>query len=246
VTGTTQQNQTRKQTIDMKLKTILPLALAALIVPLHAEDKTAFKDQKDKAGYSIGSNIGSGLKRDGVDINIDAVIAGLKDSFTGAAAKLTPEQQQEALTTLQKDMTEKATAERKSAGEKAKKEGEQFLAANKAKEGVKTLPSGLQYKVLVEGNGKQPKLTDQVIVNYRGTLIDGKEFDSSYKRGEPATFPVNEVIKGWTEALPLMKEGAKWQLFVPAALAYGAHGAGRDIPPNATLIFEVELINVKG
>ena len=110
---------------------------------------------------------------------------------------------------------------------------------------MKTLPSGLQYKVLAEGKGAQPKPTDQVTVNYRGTLIDGTEFDSSYKRGEPVTFPVNQVIPGWSEALPLMKTGAKWQLFVPAGLAYGEHGAGRDIPPNAALIFEVELVGVK-
>jgi FKBP-type peptidyl-prolyl cis-trans isomerase FklB len=230
----------------MKIKTILPLALIALVAQIHAEDKTVLKDQKDKAGYSIGTNIGSGLKHDGVDVNIDALIAGLKDSFTGAAAQLTPAQQQEALATLQKEMTDKVTAERKIAGEKAKKEGDAFLAANKTKDGVKTLPDGLQYKVLAEGKGAQPKPTDQVTVNYRGTLIDGTEFDSSYKRGEPATFPVNEVIKGWTEALPMMKTGSKWQLFVPADLAYGEKGAGRDIPPNATLVFEVELLGVKG
>ncbi|MBN8418125.1 MAG: FKBP-type peptidyl-prolyl cis-trans isomerase [Verrucomicrobia bacterium] len=211
----------------------------------HAEDKTVFKDQKDKAGYSIGTNIGSSLRQDGLDLNIDALVAGLKDSFTGAAPQLTPEEQQAALTALKKTMTEKAMAESKAAGEKAKTEGEAFLAANKTKEGVKILPSGLQYKVIKEGNGAQPKLTDQVTVNYRGTLVNGKEFDSSYKRGEAATFPVNEVIKGWTEALPLMKEGAKWEIFVPAVLAYGEQGAGRDIPPNATLIFEVELLSVK-
>ena len=229
----------------MKIKTILPLALAALAVQIQAEDKTILKDLKDKAGYSIGANIGSGLKQDGVDVNIDALVAGLKESFTGAATQLTAEQQQEALTAFQKEMAEKATAQQKVRGEKAKKEGEEFLAANKAKDGVKTLPSGLQYKVLSEGNGAQPKPTDQVTVNYRGTLVDGTEFDSSYKRGEPVTFGVSEVIKGWSEALPMMKSGAKWQLFVPAGLAYGERGAGRDIRPNATLVFEVELIGVK-
>jgi len=229
----------------MKIKIILPLALAALAAQIHADDKLALKDQKDKAGYSIGANIGSSLKHDGIDVSLDALVAGLKDSFTGAAPQLTPEQQQEALGAVQKEVTEKAIAQRKAAGEKAKKEGEEFLAKNKAKDGVKTLPSGLQYKVLVEGKGAQPKPTDQVTVNYRGTLIDGAEFDSSYKRGQPATFPVNQVIKGWTEALPLMKTGAKWELFVPADLAYGEHGAGRDVPPNATLIFEVELLGVK-
>jgi FKBP-type peptidyl-prolyl cis-trans isomerase FklB len=228
-----------------KLKTILPLALAALVVPMHAEDKLVLKDQKDKAGYSIGANIGSSLKHDGVDVNIDALVAGLKDSFAGGATQLTPEQQRETLAAFQKEMMEKAVAQQKELGDKAKKEGEEFLAANKAKDGVKTLPSGLQYKVLTEGDGAQPKPTDEVTVNYRGALVDGTEFDSSYKRGEPATFRANEVIKGWSEALPLMKAGAKWQLFVPAPLAYGERGAGRDIPPNATLVFEVELVGVK-
>jgi FKBP-type peptidyl-prolyl cis-trans isomerase FklB len=229
----------------MKIKTILPLALAALAVQIQAEDKTVLKDQKDKAGYSIGANIGSDLKQGAVDVNIDALVAGLKDSFTGAAPQLTESEQREVLAAFQKQMTEKMLAERMAAGEKAKKEGEEFLAANKAKEGIKSLPSGLQYKVLSEGKGAQPKPTDEVTVNYRGTLVDGTEFDSSYKRGEPATFPINGVIKGWSEALPLMKAGAKWQLFVPATLAYGERGAGREIPPNATLIFEVELVGVK-
>jgi FKBP-type peptidyl-prolyl cis-trans isomerase len=230
----------------MKIKHILPLAIAALVVHIHAEDKLILKDQKDKAGYSIGANIGAGLKHDGLDVNIDALTAGVKDAFNGAKSQLTPEQQQETLAVLQKEMTAKVIAQRAVAGEKAKKEGEEFLAANKAKEGVKTLSSGLQYKIISEGKGPQPKETDQVTVNYRGTLVDGTEFDSSYKRGEPASFPVKGVIKGWSEALPLMKTGSKWQLFVPASMAYGDHGAGRDIPPNATLVFEIELLGVKG
>lgn len=232
--------------MSMKIKTILPLALAALVVQIHAEDKTVLKDQNEKAGYSIGMTIGSSLKRDGVDVSVDALVAGIKDGITGAAPQLAPAEQQEALATLQKEMTGKIVAERKAAGEKAKKEGEVFLAANKTKEGVKTLPSGLQYEVIQEGKGKQPKPTDKVTVNYRGTLIDGTEFDSSYKRGEPATFTVDQVIKGWSEALPLMKTGSKWKLFVPADLAYGERGAGPKIPPNATLVFEVELLGVKG
>jgi FKBP-type peptidyl-prolyl cis-trans isomerase len=230
----------------MKIKHILPLAIAALVVPIHAEDKLVLKDQKDKAGYSIGANIGAGLKHDGLDINVDALVAGVRDSFKGEKSQLTPEEQQQTLAVLQKEMTAKIIAQRAVAGEKARKEGEEFLAANKAKEGVKTLSSGLQYKIITEGKGPQPKETDQVSVNYRGTLVDGTEFDSSYKRGEPATFPVKGVIKGWSEALPLMKTGSKWQLFVPASMAYGDHGAGRDIPPNATLVFEIELLGVKG
>ena len=146
---------------------------------------------------------------------------------------------------FEQDLQKKEIERLKQLAEKNKKEGAEFLAANKAKEGVKTLPSGLQYKVLAEGNGTQPKPTDQVTVNYRGTFLDGTEFDSSYKRGEPVTFPVNGVIKAWSEALPLMKTGAKWQLFVPAELAYGEKGAGRAISPNSTLIFEVELVGIK-
>jgi FKBP-type peptidyl-prolyl cis-trans isomerase FklB len=228
-----------------KAKFLLPLALAALAVRGQAADSISLKDQKDKAGYSIGANIGANLKRDGVDVNVDAIVAGLKDSLAGANPQLTPEEQQETLTLLQKAIHDKAVAARQELGEKAKKEGEAFLAANKSKDGVRTLRSGLQYKVLVEGTGAQPKPTDKVTVQYRGALIDGTEFDSSYKHGAPATFGVNEVIPGWTEALPLMKTGAKWQLFIPASLAYGEHGAGRDIPPNAALIFEVELLNIK-
>lgn len=133
----------------------------------------------------------------------------------------------------------------KKVGEKNKREGDVFLAENKKKPGVKTLPSGLQYKVLKEGTGRTPKKADTVVTHYRGTLLDGKEFDSSYRRGEPATFPLNHVSRGWTEALQLMKVGSKWELLVPAQLAYGENGAGSDIGPNATLIFEVELLGIK-
>jgi len=245
ITGMASTKNQTEQTIIMKLKIILPLVLAALAAQIHAEDKTVLKDQKDKAGYSIGTDIGSGLRHDGVDVNLDALVAGLRDSFTGASAQLTPAQQQEALAALQKEMTAKFTAERSAAGEKAKKAGEEFLAANKARTGVQMLPSGLQYKVLTEGKGEQPKPDSRVTVNYRGSLIDGTEFDSSYKRGEPTTFGVNQVIKGWGEALPLMKTGSKWQIFIPAELAYGEEGVPGTIPPNSVLIFEVELLGVK-
>ena len=225
----------------MKIKTILPLFIAALIVQARADDKAVLKDDKDKASYSIGVNIAKTLKRQGVDLNLDALIAGLRDSFTGSDLQLTPEQQQEALAALQNA----AAADRAQAGEKAKKQGEEFLAKNKGKDGIKTLPDGLQYKVLTEGKGEQPKPDSRVTVNYRGSLIDGTEFDSSYKRGEPTTFGVNQVIKGWGEALPLMKTGSKWQIFIPAELAYGEEGVPGTIPPNSVLIFEVELLGVK-
>ena len=234
----------------MKLKAIAPFFLAAtLMIQAHADDKPApspaLKDDRDKAGYSIGADIGRNLKRDGMDVNIDALIAGIRDAYTGAPSQLTPEQQQEALASLQKKLVAQHEADQAQAGTKAKKEGEDFLAANKSKDGVKTLPDGLQYKVLTEGKGEQPKSDSQVSVNYRGTLVDGTEFDSSYKRGEPATFGVNQVIKGWGEALPLMKVGSKWQVFIPSSLAYGEDGIPGTIPPNSVLIFEVELLEVK-
>lgn len=227
-------------------KSLLPLLLlATMITPLCAEDKVVLKDPKDKVGYSIGANIGAGLKRDGVDVTLEALLAGLRDSYTGAALQLTPEQQAEVLNVFRQQMTASAAAKQQERSGKAKKEGDDFLAANKVKPGVKALPSGLQYKIITEGSGASPKASEQVTVHYRGTLIDGTEFDSSYKRGEPATFGVGQVIKGWTEALQLMKPGAKWQLVIPADLAYGDRGAGADIPPGATLIFDVELIGIK-
>jgi len=164
----------------------------------------------------------------------------LKDALAGKP-QMTEEQVKETMTAFEKEMTDK----QKAAGVKNGADGEKFLAENKKKEGVKTTASGLQYKVLKEGSGAQPKETDTVIANYRGTLIDGTEFDSSYKRGQPATFPVSGVIRGWTEALQLMKAGSKYQLFIPANLAYGERAIGGDIGPNSTLIFEVELLDVK-
>ena len=158
---------------------------------------------------------------------------------------MTEQEMKETLTGLQKELIEKQAERNKQIAEKNKKEGEAFLAANKTKEGVKTLPDGLQYKVIKEGTGKTPTEKDSVVCNYRGTLTDGTEFDSSYKRGQPATFPVKGVIPGWTEALKMMKEGSKWELFIPSNLAYGERGAGNVIGPNATLIFEIELISVK-
>jgi FKBP-type peptidyl-prolyl cis-trans isomerase FklB len=149
------------------------------------------------------------------------------------------------MTALQPDVRKKQEDKMQLAGGANKQAGDAFLAANKSKESVVTLPSGLQYKILTEGTGPKPTASDSVVCNYRGTLIDGKEFDSSYQRGQPATFPVGQVIKGWTEALQLMPVGSKWQLFIPSELAYGSRGAGADIGPNSTLIFEVELISIK-
>ncbi len=254
----------------MKMKVLTPLAALALGATLYASttpstpeaavsakapatpaappvanDPSPFKSQRERASYSLGMTIGEDMKRQSLDLDADTLMAGFKDTFTGGKPLLTDEQRRETMMAFQREAMARAMAEHKAAAEKNKKAGDEFLATNKSKDGVKALPSGLQYKVLAEGKGAQPKPADQVTVNYRGTLLDGTEFDSSYKRGEAATFPVNEVIKAWSEALPLMKTGAKWQLFVPAELAYGERGAGRDIPPNATLIFEVELLAVK-
>jgi len=210
-----------------------------------AQDKPQLKDQKDKASYSIGYDIGETFKKQKIELNIDALVAGLKEAVAGKDAAMPKEEREKTLQAFQKEMMEKQLAASKEAATKNTAEGEKFLAENKKKEGVKTTASGLQYKVLKEGSGASPKETDTVVTNYKGTLIDSTEFDSSFKRNEPATFPVNRVIKGWTEALQLMKPGAKYQLFIPAALAYGERGAGQLIGPNATLIFEVELLSIK-
>jgi len=224
---------------------VIGITLATLATPVFAENRPTLKDAKDKVSYSIGLDIGTTFKKQKMEINTDMLAAGVKDGLSGANPLLTPEEVRTVMTEFSKDMRERAATVSKEAAEKNTKEGEKFLAENKTKPGVKTTASGLQYLVEKEGSGAAPKETDTVVVNYRGTLIDGTEFDSSYKRGEPATFPVNRVIKGWTEAVQLMKPGAKYKLFIPSNLAYGPSGAGEDIGPNATLIFEVELLSVK-
>ena len=221
------------------------IATIALASTGFSQGKIELKDEKDKVSYSIGLDIGSTFKKQSMDINMEVLQAGMRDGMTGAKPLLTDEQVKEVMTAYSKTMMEKQTAKNKEAEAKNAEIGKKFLEENKSKEGVKTTASGLQYKVLKEGSGDSPKETDTVVTNYRGTLINGTEFDSSYKRNEPATFPVNRVIKGWTEALQMMKPGSKYQLFVPANLAYGERGAGQDIGPNETLIFEVELISVK-
>ncbi|MGB9123007.1 MAG: FKBP-type peptidyl-prolyl cis-trans isomerase [Candidatus Angelobacter sp.] len=210
------------------------------------EAVTALTTSKQKASYAIGMNWGTGLHRQAIDVDSAALIQGMKDALAGGKTLLTEDEARAALMQLQKEMQEKQQAKAAQEGEANKKEGDAFLAANKTKEGVVTLPSGLQYKILTPGTGPKPTATDSVVCNYKGTLINGTEFDSSYKRGEPATFPVTGVIKGWTEALQLMPVGSKWQLFIPPDLAYGPRGTpGGPIGPNATLIFEVELISIK-
>jgi FKBP-type peptidyl-prolyl cis-trans isomerase FklB len=211
---------------------------------IWAAEGVALKTKKDKVSYAIGVNVGKGMQQESLEIDPDIFAKGLKDGMTGAKMAMPDEEMRQVMTAFQKEMAEKQAVKVKAVAEKNKKEGETFLAANKKKDGVKTLPSGLQYKVIKEGTGQTPKLTDAVTTNYRGTLIDGTEFDSSYRRGQPAKFPVSGVIPGWTEALQLMKVGSTWQLFIPSNLAYGERGAGNIIGPNATLIFDIELISI--
>jgi len=220
-------------------------AAVALSGAAFAADAPELKTDKEKISYSIGMDIGGNLKRGSVEVDPDLLAKGLKDSYGGGKTILTEDQARQAIAEFQKTLMAKQAETMQKLSEKNKADGEKFLAENAKKEGVKTLPSGLQYKEIKAGTGKTPKSTDTVTTHYKGTLIDGTEFDSSYKRGEPVSFPVSGVIAGWTEALQLMKEGAKWQLFVPPNLAYGERGAGREIGPNATLIFEVELISIK-
>ena len=225
--------------------TMAMCAAVALSGAAYAADAPDLKNDKEKLSYSIGMDIGGNLKRQSVEVDPDVLAKGLKDSYGGGKTFLTEDEARKTITDFQKTLMAKQAETMHKLAEKNKADGEKFLAENARKEGVKTLPSGLQYKEIAPGTGKSPKATDTVTTHYKGTLIDGTEFDSSYKRGQPATFQVSGVIPGWIESLQLMKEGAKWQLFVPSNLAYGEKGAGREIGPNATLIFEVELISVK-
>ena len=206
---------------------------------------TALNSKKDKISYAIGADLGKKLKTADIDVDPAILTRAMKDTLTGAKSEMSDDEIRATLTDLSKDLQQKQASAAKEASEKNRKAGEEFLAANKGKEGVVTLPDGLQYKVLTAGNGPKPSATDTVVCNYKGTLIDGKEFDSSYKRGQPATFPVSGVIKGWTEALQMMPVGSKWQLFIPPDLAYGERQAGPDITPGSTLVFEVELMSIQ-
>jgi FKBP-type peptidyl-prolyl cis-trans isomerase FklB len=199
--------------------------------------------EKDKQSYAIGLNVGKSLHRDDIDVDPKIVLQGLQDAMAGGKVLLTDDQIKAVMTGLQNQVRQQQEEKRQALAESNKKDGAAFLAANATKPGVVTLPSGLQYKVLTAGTGAKPAATDSVICNYRGTLLNDTEFDSSYKRG-PATFPVSGVIKGWTEALQLMPVGSKWQLFIPADLAYGERGR-EPIGPNATLVFDLELLSIQ-
>jgi FKBP-type peptidyl-prolyl cis-trans isomerase len=228
----------------MKVVIAAILSVGLLSTLCMAAEKPALKDTKERESYSLGYQFGQSMKAQGVDLDLEIYASGIRDALSGATPQLSPDEMRTVVVELQKKL---AAARQKGIQEIADKnlaESKAFLEENRKKDGVVTLPSGLQYKVLAEGTGKTPKATDSVTVNYRGTLIDGTEFDNAYKRGQPTTFQVGNVIRGWTEALQLMKEGSKWHLFIPPQLGYGDRGAG-PVPPNSTLIFEVELISVK-
>jgi FKBP-type peptidyl-prolyl cis-trans isomerase FklB len=208
-----------------------------------AQKPLVLTTDKDKQSYAIGINVGKSLHRDDLDIDPKILLRGIQDEMAGGKALLTDDEVKAVLTQLGMAVRQKQEEKRAELAEENKKASEAFLAENGKKEGVVTLPSGLEYKILTPGTGPKPTATDSVVCNYKGTLLDGTEFDSSYKRGQPATFPVSGVIKGWTEALQLMPVGSKWQLFIPSSLAYGERGQG-PIAPNSTLIFEVELMSI--
>ena len=200
--------------------------------------------ENDKISYSVGYRLGGDFKRQNIEINPDMLIQGMKDAAGEGEPVMTEQEMMNVMTTMANRVKAEQMEKQKQQGADNLKAGEAFLAENAGKEGVTTLPSGLQYKVITSGAGKSPQKSDKVTVNYRGTLIDGTEFDSSYSRGKPATFGVGQVIPGWTEALQLMKEGDKWEIYIPSKLAYGERGAGGKIPSHSALIFEVELISV--
>lgn len=229
----------------MKLHYLAAAVVGGLLTTtVFAQDKPDLKDPTKRASYAIGTDIGSNLKRQDLGLDPKALVAGIADAFGGKLA-LTDAEVRETLTEFRSQMMAKMQAKEKVAGDKNLKDGEAYLAANGKKEGVKSTKSGLQYKVIKSGTGKTPKASDTVKVHYHGTLTDGTVFDSSVERNEPATFPVNGVIPGWTEALQLMKEGDKWEITLPSAIAYGERGAGGKIGPNSVLVFQVELLSIE-
>jgi len=212
--------------------------------PAPGQPASPLKTPMDQTSYALGMNLGSGLRRESVEVDADLIVRGLRDALAGQKTLMSEDEERAVLTKLQADVRARDEARRREEADKDRADGDAYRAANKAKEGVVALPSGLQYKILTAGTGPKPTLADKVTCNYRGSLIDGTEFDSSYKHGQPASFPLTNVIKGWTEALQLMPVGSKWQLVIPPDLAYGANGKG-PIGPNATLIFEVELLSIE-
>jgi len=226
----------------MKYGLLAIFCLAFLVTGAQADEASAPKTDQQKESYSLGYKIG--LDFQNIDIEPDSLARGMKDALANGKPSLTEEQMREALMNLQKKVMARQQQQIEQLAEKNRQAGKAFLLENRQKKGVKTTSSGLQYKVVEKGSGKKPGPDDTVVVHYRGHFLDGKEFDSSYKRNEPATFMVKKVIPGWTEALQMMKEGAKWEVFIPSELAYGEEGAP-GIAPNSTLVFDVELISIQ-
>lgn len=227
------------------MKIVVFTALTLLSASVLAADAGKLKTEKQKTSYALGRQVGEDVKRNNVDLDPDVFTQAIRESLKGQKSKMTDDEMKTTLQTFQQKMRDKQMAMVQELSNKNKKEGEAYLEANKKKSDVKTTPSGLQYRVIKEGKGKKPGPDDVVVAHYVGTHVNGKEFDSSVKRGEPATFAVSGVIKGWQEALQMMPEGSKWEIVVPAALGYGERGAGGAIGPNETLVFNVELLQVK-
>jgi FKBP-type peptidyl-prolyl cis-trans isomerase FklB len=223
---------------------MIGLAASLILSSVSAQKKKTPVTEKEKVSYSIGVNLAKSFQMQGIDIDPNMIALGIKDALAKGSLAMTEKDMESTMMSFQKNMSVKTDAKRKVESEKNRKEGEVFLTANKKKPGVVTLPSGLQYKVITMGNGPKPTAEQTVKCHYRGTLVDGKEFDSSYKRKEPVEFPLNQVIKGWTEGIQLMPVGSKWDFYIPSGLAYGGQGQG-PIGPDAVLIFEVELIGIK-
>ncbi len=227
----------------IKYAMVIVIIIGLLSSVCLGEERQKLTDLKDRLSYGLGYQFGENLKKQGVEINLDVYTAGFRDATAGKDRLITQEETQSVIRELQTKLAAGRQKDLKEKGERNLPAGKAFLEENKKQDGVKVLPSGLQYKVLEEGSGKKPGANDMVTVDYRGTLIDGVEFDSSLKRGRPATFKVSEVIKGWTEALQLMKTGARWQLFIPPELGYGEYG-NAAIEPNSVLVFEVTLVSI--
>jgi FKBP-type peptidyl-prolyl cis-trans isomerase len=223
---------------------ILVIALLATGIAYSADDQP-LRTEKEKTSYAVGAQTGADMRQFGMDVDPDLVARGFRDAYSGRKLLLSDQQMSETMGNISRIISAKSGEMMKQDAERNKQEGEAFLTQNARKEGVKTLPSGLQYKIIKMGTGRTPRATDTVAVNYRGTFIDGTEFDSSYRRGQPFSFQVNKMIKGWVEALQMMPVGSKWQLFIPPRLAYGEQGAPPAIGPNVTLIYEVELLSIK-
>jgi FKBP-type peptidyl-prolyl cis-trans isomerase FklB len=248
-TGASQLPAAKTQTAPASGTQKAPAAKTATTAKAKTPALLVLKTQKDKVSYalgmSMGKDLGAKLHQGSVEVDQAILLRGVKDALSGSKLLLTDDEVKTVFAQLNAEVRKRLEEKARIAGDANKKEGDEFLAANKTKDGVVALPSGLQYKILTEGTGAKPTLTNSVTCNYRGTLISGIEFDSSYKRGQPATFQVNGVIKGWTEALQLMPVGSKWQLFIPGELAYGERGPNPQIGPNSTLIFEVELLSIQ-